>query len=189
MIKKKCRIAAEGAYYADHDGRIFPIEFHRPVKWFYWYHYISRYNKAGNRVFYCPNNPKAALQPMRNEADDTYGLVPEALFPRALSYGANYTFGPIVDPVKKTGDHPYNIRAVEDPSYLIVAGDANGGIIRPNRWFGEADIALRHENKGWFLMADGHSEKLGRSTMGLLHQCRGWRADPKRWKNWKKDWK
>ena len=174
-LKTVCAMAEQ--YSADNDGyivRMLEIRFHRGI---FWPDKLLTYAKDF-RDFSCPANAKHGARAFRE--DD---LLPTPYNHANVSFGINSH----ISGSDRRNAAIEKIGNLADPAYTVYFGDANTMRLRAVGKLWDKDRAPVHDNGMQAVMADGHVEYFTQADLGTYGIIPGWKHDPARWKNWKKN--
>lgn len=165
-------------YQSDHNGEFQPMIV-RKRTWIYWPQYLKEYCRDFIH-FSCPSDTLRGAGAF--EMDE---LLPRSYQPGYISYGMNYFLSDSGE--KHMKNWPCNINAVANLSYVVYFGDSRTLQLRPTVSCWKDDYYPVHEGKSVNLvMLDGHVENHTSSSLGMVHEFDNWRADHKRWIDWRK---
>lgn len=166
-------------YENDHNGIIIPVLLPVKKRAAFWSDRMLPYLKNRMEPFYCPLDTKRGAAMLQ-----TPDLLPMGYSVKAVSYGMNYYIGDVGRSRKNLKTADYNVSKITDPARLVYFGDAKTLRLRPTMHCWLQDYAPRHKKRSYFVFADGHTELMDHTNLGLLDKLpkdSRWKVDRQRW--------
>lgn len=166
-------------YENDHNGTIVPVLLPVKKRAVFWSERLLPYLKTRMEPLYCPQDAKRGAAMLQ-----TPDLLPMGYSARAVSYGMNYYIGDVGHSRKRLKTADYNVSKITDPARLVFFGDAKSQRLRPTMQCWLLDYSPRHQERSYFVFADGHTELMDHNTLGLLDKIpkdSRWKIDRQRW--------